>query len=376
MGMIYRPKYKDKDGNVRASKVYWIKYYRNGKPYRESAKSEKLSDARNLLKRREGNIAHGKPPGIHLDRVTFEDLKKDLLTDYELNNRKSKWRVEISIAHLERFFEGWRVVNITPSEIQQFVNERKKEGASAATINRDLSALKRMFSLGAKYGKVGSIPHAEKFKENNVRKGFLEHESYKKLHDALPSYLQPVLTFAYHTGWRRGEILNLTWDRVNLKVGTVRLETGETKNDRARNLVLIDELKALLRQLWNKRKNLDCNYVFTRNGKRIKDFRGAWKKACTDTGLQGKLFHDLRRTGVRNSVRAGISEQVAMKISGHKTRSVFDRYNITDDRDLEDAARKQQAYFETVAGKVSGKVGQNQEENEVDEAAQVIKIMK
>ena len=190
-------------------------------------------------------------------------------------------------------------------------------------------------------------------KESNTRKGFFEYEEYLTLKDTLPSHLRSVAIFAYHTGWRLGEIRGLTWDKVDLKQGIIRLDPGETKNEEARTIYLNDELVKEIKALHSNRR-LDCPYVFHLNGQPIGEFRKSWKTACRMAGLKGRLFHDFRRTAIRNMVRSGITERVAMKISGHKTRSVFDRYNIVSDQDLKEAARKQQEYINSQTSKDNG----------------------
>jgi integrase len=189
-------------------------------------------------------------------------------------------------------------------------------------------------------------------KEDNIRKGFFEHDDFLALRDALPPYLKGIVTFAYKVGWRVSEIRGLTWSQVDLNQGIVRLEAGDTKNAEARTVYLDDELKQISRQQYAARKKQKkiIPYVFPNqegNGK-IGDFRGAWNAACKKAGIGKRVFHDFRRTAVRNMIRSGIPERVAMMISGHKTRSVFDRYNIVSDSDLKMAAQRQEEYLKSI----------------------------
>jgi integrase len=341
MGIIY------KRGNT-----YWLKYYRNGKPYYESTKSSKETEAKRLLRKREGEISEGKLPGIYFDRVRFDELAEDLLRDYRINQKKSLIRAERSTGHLKDYFEGFKVSQITTPKIQDYIETRQGEGAANATINRELSALKRMLNMGARQTppKVDRVPYIPMLKENNTRKGFFEHGDYLALKDALPDYLKGFVTFAYKTGWRVSEISNLTWNQVDLDQGIVRLETGETKNDEGRTVYLDGELKEVFNCQWESRKKGQrlLPYVFPNwdGSDKVKRFDKAWKSACKDAGIGKKLFHDFRRTAIRNMVRAGIPERVAMMISGHKTRLVFERYNIVNDTDLKLAAQKQEIYLQ------------------------------
>jgi integrase len=351
MGSIY------KRGNT-----YWIKYYKNGKSYRESTGSDKKMVAQKKLARREGEIAEGKMPGVQFEKVTFEELAENFLQDYRINQKKSLIRAERSVNHLKDSFEGDKVVNITTPKINDHILKRIEEGAKNATINRELSALKRMLNMGAKQTPplVDRVPHIPMLKENNVRKGFFEHDQFLALRDHLPEYLKGFVTFAYKTGWRISEISELTWQQVDREQGIVRIEAGETKNDEARTIYIDEELNEIFKEQWEVRKKAKklLPYIFLNKHSvgKIKDFRGAWKNACEKSGIGEKLFHDLRRTAVRNMVRSGIPERIAMMISGHKTRSVFDRYNIVNDADLKLASEKYQEYLDSRVGTISGTI--------------------
>ena len=181
-------------------------------------------------------------------------------------------------------------------------------------------------------------------KENNIRKGFFEHGDFVELREALPDHLKDLITFAYKTGWRISEITGMTGNQVDRDQGIVRLEVGETKNDEGRTVYLDEELKQIFNRKWEERKKNGrlLPYVFL-NAKRsdkVKRFDKAWRNGCDDAKIGKRHFHDFRRTAVRNMVRAGIPERVAMMISGHKTRSVFERYNIVNDADLKMAAKR------------------------------------
>jgi len=341
MGCVYRRK---------NSKNWWVKYFRNGKPYSESSNSAIKAVAERLLKRREGEIAQGKPPGVVFDRITFKELTEDFLTDYRINEKKSEVKAGRSVNKLLAEFGGMRATQITTAVVKVFIDKRKKEGAANATINRELAALKRMFRLGmiCTPPKVAQVPYIPMLREDNVRKGFFEHAMFQSLMKHLPDYLRPLVFFGYCSGWRKGEILSLKWAQVDLSQGLARLEAGTTKNGEGRTLYMEPELLRAMKELHRKR-SFGCPFVFHVDGEPIKDFRKAWDTACDKASIPGMLFHDLRRTAVRNMVRAGIPERIAMSVSGHKTRAVFDRYDIVSPDDLIKAAAKRQEYREKQA---------------------------
>ena len=337
--------------------VWWVKYHYKGKTYRESSRSKKKMVAKQLLSRREGEIADGKLPTVLFNKVTFDELADEFLLDYRINKKKSLDRAKLSVGHLRTVFGGQKVCEITTPKIRRYVSDRLKwscnacghrfdfedqescprcgaeelkKGAANGTINRELAALRRMLNLGARQTppKVNRVPYIPMLKENNARKGFFEHETFLALKKALPVHLQPLVTFGYKVGWRLREISELSWDQVDLKNGIVTLRVGETKNDEARTVYLDDELKALFQQQWEdrKRRKKILPHVFPNKeeaGPNV-DIRRAWNKACRKLGLgygyklspqyvktweaklpAGPILHDFRRSAVRKLAITG-----------------------------------------------------------------------
>jgi integrase len=291
-------------------------------------------------------------------RTKIAELLDDLLLDYKTNGKDHEWAERVVRVHLRAQFGSIRAAKLETTQILQYIDGRQKVGDENSTINRALALLKRSFHLGKQCtpAKVTVIPYIPMLQEKNVRKGFFEHEDYLKMRDELSADVRPVLTFAYYTGCRRGEILSLQWRQVDLCERMVRLDPDTTKNDEPRVIPIDGELyetMAMQRTLRDA-EFPSSPWVFSRNGDRIIDIRGAWDAASEKVGLWDpdakkatKLFHDLRRSGVRNLIRAGVPEKTAMAISGHKTRSVFDRYNIVNESDLKTAARRLSDYLAT-----------------------------
>ena len=335
MGTLYRR------GNI-----WWIKYYRDGKPYRESTRTKKKTEAERLLKMREGSIVQGVFHGLQAERIKVNELLDDVILEYHLMERKSIVRVEKGIEYLKAFFGGLRACHLTTTHIQEYILSRQEAGAKNATINRELSALRRAYTLGVRHTpqKVTTVPHILKLKESNVRTGFFEYDEYVKLLDALPNDFKPLMTAGYYTGMRRGELLALQWPQIDIWSHRIVLNPGSTKNGDGRVVYMYGDLfNAILAQKKFRDATFPaCQHVFfnhTTGDPLPPEIRIIWEKALKLSGLENKLFHDLRRTAVRNMVRAGVPEVVAMKISGHKTRSIFDRYNITSEEDIKNACQ-------------------------------------
>jgi integrase len=217
-------------------RIWWMRYYRHGQRFEESARTTKYEEARDLLKVKEGDIAKGVPVSPRAGRLRFEDAVADVLNDYAVNGRKShdhvKRRIEL---HLAPALRGRRMSDITTADIRAFTKRRLDAGAAAAEINRELAILKRAYSLAIKAGRLQVRPHIPMLAEHNVRRGFLEPAQFALVKAELPVALQPILQFAYLTGWRlRSEVMPLEWRNVDWQGRTVRLDPGTTKSGEGR----------------------------------------------------------------------------------------------------------------------------------------------
>jgi integrase len=207
MGRIYK-----------RGKTWWIQYYQRGQLFRESSGAQLKSVASTLLKKREGEIVDGRLPALQAERTTFEALTRLYFQDYEINRKKSLARAKQHTQQLKKFFKGFLTLEITTEKLHAYIAKRQKEKAANGTINREFTALKRMFNLAARQTPplVLSIPFIPHLRENNVRKGFFTEEEYKLLRAALPDHMKVPFILAYWTGMRAGEIIGLKWDQVNL----------------------------------------------------------------------------------------------------------------------------------------------------------------
>ncbi len=351
--------------------VWWIRYYVRGRRVEESAETSVWAEARDLLRDKEAAI--GKGPAVVTKPFRFKDAAADIENDYTANARRSLPELKRRLAkHLIPFFGGRKLASISTVDVRAYIAKRQADSIVTGTgdaqrtrpvsngeINRELTVLKRMFSLAVESGKLHHKPYIPMLKERNVRSGFFEREPFEAVRAHLPAAVRPLVTFMYLTGWRISEVTALEWRQVDMKAGTVTLDPGTTKNDQGRVFPFTRELRRLLEDQHAERTRLQqaghlvpwvfVQMVGTRGSRRqrrektpraIGSFRKHWIAACRAAGCPGRIPHDFRRTAVRNLVRAGVPERVAMTMTGHKTRSVFERYNIVSPGDIREAARK------------------------------------
>jgi integrase len=343
---------------------YWYASYYDsaGRQQRVSTKSEVKQEALGTLRRLMGDRDRGLAP-LNA-KLSYGDLRAGLLANYVERGNKSL-RITASgdetIIGLRQLDEycgyvapendkpgnpGWPVGRLTTDMAREFSRTRTAAGAGPAMANRSLQCLRRMLNIAHEDGKIQNVPKIRLLKEPPARKGFLEKEKFDEVVGALPGYLRPLITFLYYCGVRLGEALQIEWTQVDLERRLIVLHEEQTKNNEPRVIPLPSLVVAMLCVVEPK-----VGPVFDGT-----NLRTEWARACTAVGLgkmeektskagwkwqkyNGLIVHDLRRSAVRNLRLNGVPENVAMKISGHKTRAVFDRYNIVSTEDVSAAMR-------------------------------------
>jgi integrase len=346
---------------VKGTKNWKCQYYdESGKQIRVTTGTPIKQEALAFLRKLMGDNDRGLVSVTELKKITYGDLRAGLIANYVEKGNSSLIQNDggdesiVGLKALDEFF-GFRVDNpgvpftkITTDRARQFAKQRMKEGLSTATVNRSLACLRRMLAIAHEESKIQHVPKIRFLKEPPARKGFLTEERFEALLNILPTHLRPLILLLYWCGVRLGEAQRIEWPQVNLDAGIIHLAEDQTKNSEARDIplpsVLMDILSAVesksgrvfddtnLRVEWGKA----CELVG--EGKRVKEVS---KSGNIWYRYKGLIVHDLRRSAVRNLVTVGgVAEKVAMKISGHKTRDVFDRYHIVSTADVTDAMQK------------------------------------
>ena len=277
---------------------------------------------------------------------TLGDLSDAYLQDYQVRQFRSHSTARGRTAHLTAFFgRAARAAALTTYRIRQYQLTRRAAGATTGTINRETSALHRMCTLAVHWGWLDTVPgFPDRLRENPPRQGFFEHPEYLAVRAHLPAPWQDILDLAYYSGWRKQEILGLTWDEIDRAGGVVRLSPARSKTLVGRMLPISQPIaEALARR--RARRDPDSPLVFHRDGIPVRRWRTAWRTACQAAGVPTRFLHDCRRTAARNLIRANVPERVAMLLTGHKSRAIFDRYNIIHEQELLDAGDQLVAYL-------------------------------
>jgi integrase len=215
-------------------------------------------------------------------------------------------------------------------------------------VKYELAILRRSLSIAVRQGRLASRPAFPTIRVDNARTGFFEVAEFESVVAEPPEPLRNVARFAYHTGWRSGEIRGLQMADVDWTAKTVRLEGARSKNEESRvfpfgALPALQDMMESQRAYTGavqKRTGQIVPWLFHREGKPIRSMHDAWRAACTRAKVPGRLMHDFRRTAVRNLDRAGVPRSVAMKLTGHKTEAVYQRYAIVSERDLAEGVAK------------------------------------
>jgi integrase len=330
--------------NIRktAHKTYWIEYYLDGKRRRERigpAKAAAEQRLREVLKARTEERYIDKDKAA---RTTLGELYKWYLDLPEVKAKKSVNRDRECLSHVLRLLsETVKISALTPGGIEAYQAQRlaepstrrKGKTTAPATVHLEVTMLKALLNRAVRHGNLDHNPiqRVKMVPVNNVRERVLTQAEFELLFLECAAHLRPIVALAYYSGMRKLEVLELSWNEVDFSKGIIRLAADRTKTRKSRMVPLHPRVRAMLERL---PRALHTNKVFLFKGKPLKDIRSAYEAACRRAGLEDFTFHDLRHCAINNLRQAGNDYFKIMAISGHKTMSVFKRYNLVTEEEL------------------------------------------
>ena len=360
------------DGRIykrKGSSRYWIQYTVRGRQYRETG-GKTPAAARKKLRQRLREAGTERFGGPAAERVTVDQLADALLVHMKNQGRASVDKIRCHLKPVRAFFAGRPAMDVTTAALERYQRERLNARKAPATVNREVHALRRSFSVAAQQTPPlfpkHFVPYFPSLPVDNVRSGFFERAEVEALlQHVTDEGLRDFIAWGYRTGTRKGEIARLTWEMLDRSGApwVLRIPGAITKNRTGRTLGLKGDVRAIIERRLRVRR-FDCALIFHREckgkpGQPITDFWDVWRNALQAAGLPaGRLFHDLRRSAVRTLIRAGVDETTAMKVSGHKTRSMLLRYNIVTERETADALLRADAYLSTQPTRAEREKGQ------------------
>lgn len=342
------------------SKYLYYAFYRDGKQLFINSKTNDPETAYRQLLASRNLVAEGhRVLPQEASKIKYEDLKQILMDYYREQAPASLYTRKNSNGTLEetflgadkfdKFFRGLSITQITATKLQDFIKWRRREGDKDATIKRQLGSLRSAFNRAKDLDLITDnlIPSFRLPKDSEPREGFVEHDVFEKIRSKLPENLRPTLTFLYYSGQRKGSVKKIVWSMVSTSNDEIMMPGRITKNGRPHTVPLVGPLSEIADTLTEMRKEFPkpSDHVFD-----FTNFHWLWNDACDRLGLgkfdrktrryEGLIATDFRRSAARNLTKAGVDRRTAMRITGHLTESVFERYNIKDDKDVKEALIK------------------------------------
>ena len=340
-------------------RVYWMSLSHNGRLARQSTGIKDKKLAEKIYRKVMTDVTEGKwfnrLPG---EQKTFREMMDRYMAEHSIPNKKSWQRDRDSLTHLNPIFGELTLPEITSPRISEYKYHRRLEGAAPATINKELALMKHAFTLAIKeweWTRENPVKNVRMEKEPPPRDRWLAYEEEDCLLSVCPAWLKGIIIFAIETGARRGEILSLTWNEVNLPSELVTILGRKTAVNRSIPLTqrVIEVLKTRGRRR-SKVRSIYEDLVFTYpEGKRvdISDLRLAFEGALRKTGIQSFRFHDLRHSFASRWAQAGIDTYTIQTLMGHKSFSTTQRYAHHNSQSL----RRGMKLFEAVRDENAGK---------------------